>query len=138
MKRLLSIPLPKSKGRSSRQSSTSGIQPSLLDATTHNVKPSLPTKFLATAVPHPKPFDRLLVLATAEGLLLRPDIPHYETLVRISWGKDGKVEQVAANSVAGVPDWSTAALIYGIIGLVRLFTGDLFWVYLFCAFVLMH
>jgi hypothetical protein len=122
MKRLFSI--SKSKGKPSKQTNTSNKQPSLLDATAHNVKPSLPAKFLATAVPHPNPFDQILVLASTEGLLLRPDIPHYETLVRISWGKDAKVEEINANSVKKIPDWSGAVVVYGIVGLVRLFTGQ--------------
>jgi phosphatidylinositol 4-phosphatase len=121
MKRLFSI--SKSKGKPSKQLTTNNKQPSLLDATTHNAKPSLPTKYLATAIPHPHPFDRILILASADGLLLRPDIPYFETLVRVSWGKDGKVEAIDSKTVTGIPEWSEAAPVFGIVGLIRLFTG---------------
>jgi hypothetical protein len=120
MKRLLSI--SKGKGKPLKQAAIDNQQ-SLLNTTVHNIRPSLPPKYLATAVPHPLPFERLLVLASAEGLLFRPDIPQYETVVKICWGKNAKVEEVDVKSVAGIPDWSSAAVAYGIVGIVRLFVG---------------
>ena len=54
--------------------------------------------------------------------MLRPDVQglaHTVSHVRISWGKDPAVEEVAGDTM----DWSASASVYGIVGVLRLFHG---------------
>lgn len=87
----------------------------------------LEPKYTVPPVPHPNPYHHLEILVSSEGLLLRPHLPgydHTESYVRISWGLAGKVELVE-DVAAKDPelDWSKAAVVYGILGSLDLFTG---------------
>lgn len=86
-------------------------------------------KYTVPPVPHPIPYQLLDVLVSSGGLLLRPHIPgfsHAESYIRITWGLAGKVELIE-NTVSKGPelDWSKAAVVYGILGSLDLFTGML-------------
>ena len=50
---------------------------------------------------------------------------HAESHVRISWGKDGKVEEIASSGDDCGEDWSESVVVYGIVGILTLFTGTL-------------
>lgn len=84
-------------------------------------------KYTVPPVPHPNPYHHLDILVSSKGLLLRPHIPkhnHAEPYVRISWGLAGKVELVeGAAAKDSELDWSKAAVVYGILGSLDLFTG---------------
>ncbi|KAH9180498.1 SacI homology domain-containing protein [Lactarius sanguifluus] len=86
--------------------------------------PALQPKFVVPAVPHPRPHDHIAVLPTQEGLLLRPhrtrsdDSDHY---FRINWGKSPKFEEFQG-SAQNVDSWASAVIIYGIVGILELFT----------------
>jgi hypothetical protein len=59
--------------------------------------------------------------------LLRPHIPgssNAESYARIGWGLAGKIELIedAAPKETGL-DWSKAAVVYGVLGSLDLFTG---------------
>lgn len=87
----------------------------------------LEPKYTVPPVPHPNPYHHLDILVSRNGLLLRPHIPGYgrsESYVRIYWGLAGKVELVE-DTVAkdSELDWSKAAVVYGVLGTLDLFTG---------------
>ena len=87
----------------------------------------LDPKYTIPPVPQPNPHHHLDVLASSEGLLLRPHLPghtHTESYVRISWGLAGKVELVEDTAAKHLElDWSKAAVVYGVLGSLDLFTG---------------
>ncbi|KAH9001323.1 SacI homology domain-containing protein [Lactarius akahatsu] len=86
--------------------------------------PALQPKFVVPAVPHPRPHDHIAVLPTQDGLLLRPhrtrsdDSDHY---FRINWGKSPKFEEFQG-SAQNVDSWASAVIVYGIVGILELFT----------------
>lgn len=87
----------------------------------------LDPKYTVPPVPHPIPYQHLDILVSGVGLLLRPHIPgsnRAESYVRISWGLAGKAELIE-DAASRVPelDWSKAAVVYGILGSLDLFTG---------------
>ena len=107
----LSKPPPVAPAHPGPLPSTTGLQP----------------KYTVPPVPHPNPYHHLDILVSSKGLLLRPHIPgysHTESYVRISWGLAGKVELVE-DTAAKDPelDWSKAAVVYGVLGSLDLFTG---------------
>lgn len=87
----------------------------------------LEPKYTVPPLPHPNPYHYIGILVSNKGLLLRPHIPGYShpgSYVRISWGLAGKVELVE-DTAAKDPelDWSKAAVVYGVLGSLDLFTG---------------
>ena len=91
----------------------------------------LPPKDTLPPVPHPCPYEHISLLATPEGLLLRPRHPGQsqddsETEVRIEWGKGGKVQTLA--SPVAEARWDESAVVYGIVGLLELYSGN----FLYC------
>ncbi|KAI0005981.1 SacI homology domain-containing protein [Russula compacta] len=87
--------------------------------------PALQPKFVVPPIPHPRPYDHIAILPTQDGLLLRPHVArqvepdHY---VRITWGKVPGIEEFqGAVGNAGV-NWAAAIIVYGIIGILELFT----------------
>lgn len=98
---------------------------STLPLTTHTTTVLSP-KFTLPAVPHPCPHEHIALLATAEGLLLRPYLSKGtlpESHVRIAWGKEGLVEEIHNNG-EDEGDWSEGVVVYGLVGILNLFTGD--------------
>jgi len=83
----------------------------------------LPPKYIVPAVPHPCPHDHIALLATTNGLLLRPQAPDYSppnSYVRIHWEKIVKVVEI--NDPEEQIDWSGSVVIYGIVGVLELFS----------------
>ena len=87
----------------------------------------LEPKYTVPPVLHPNPYHHLEILVSSEGLLLRPHLPGYNhtgSHVRISWGLAGKVELVEDAAAKDLElDWSKAAVVYGVLGSLDLFTG---------------
>ena len=79
------------------------------------------------AIPHPAPFHRVAVLASKEGLLLCPYAPGITTpnkYVRVPWGVVAEIQEVDGHAEPPKDiDWSDAAVVYGILGIVKLFNG---------------
>jgi hypothetical protein len=90
--------------------------------TTRGLQP----KYIVPAVPHPRPHDHIALLVTKEGLLLRPyvaGINHPVSHVRIAWGKAVSVGEVAGDGESGAADWKDCVIVYGIVGVLELFSG---------------
>ena len=90
--------------------------------------PELPPKFVVPPVPHPRPHDHIALLPTQDGLLLRPHIAgqcesdHY---VRITWGKIPEIEESPGAVQNSNVNWAVTIIVYGIVGIIELFTGSL-------------
>ncbi|KAF9469322.1 SacI homology domain-containing protein [Collybia nuda] len=95
---------------------------------THAHRTGLQPKYLVPPVPHPCPHDHLALLVTKDGLLIRQHIPgQNETTqpptshIRIAWGKSVKIEEISGTD--GV-DWKEGVIVYGIVGVLELFSGS--------------
>ena len=98
-----------------------GVQRTLAAHTTAST--GLQPKYTVPPVPHPCPYDHIAVLVASDGLLLRPhfDPPtRPESHLRIAWGKPAKVESL--DEAEGL-DWSNAVIIYGLVGILELFSS---------------
>ncbi|OSD08576.1 hypothetical protein PYCCODRAFT_1429632 [Trametes coccinea BRFM310] len=78
-------------------------------------------------VPHPCPYEYISVVATSEGLLLRPRLPgHTEELseseVKVEWGKGGKVEALSPDAIEA--NWDESVVVYGIVGFLELYAAS--------------
>ena len=87
--------------------------------------PSVPQTSLSksTVPPHLYPHEYIAVIASEDGLLMRPYTPgpdQPEPYVRVSWGKECKVEALVGD---GVTNWASSVLIYGVIGILDSFNG---------------
>lgn len=79
-------------------------------------------------VPHPRPHDHLAILPTHDGLLLRPQLlggMQPESHVKIHWGKTVSVEEVEGNGESSENDWSASVIVYGVVGILELYNGNL-------------
>lgn len=90
----------------------------------------LQPKYLVPPIPHPCPYDHLALLVTKEGLLIRPHIVGHDpktekpnSHVRVRWGKTVHVEEVAHVVGADDADWGESVVVYGIVGVLELFSG---------------
>lgn len=89
--------------------------------------PGLQPKYIVPPVPHPCPHEHLAILVTKNGLLIRPRMINQgegvtpTSYVRLSWGKPFKVEEVP--STGEEYDWNESAVIYGIVGVLELYSG---------------
>jgi hypothetical protein len=96
-------------------------------APAHPNRTGLDPKYTVPPVPHPIPYQHLEILVSSQGLLLRPHIPGSSdagSYVRISWGLAGKIELIEDVAPKGTGlDWSKAAVVYGVLGSLDLFTG---------------
>ena len=92
-----------------RPASASSLQPG----------PSFP------CIPSPCLHDHLALLVSRDGLLIRPHIPGSPSLpysyLRVSWGKSNKIEQLEKLEEDDL-DWTEGVVVYGIGGIVELFT----------------
>lgn len=107
------------------------VPPSSGPAANHS---PIPTKKPATLVkerprsiapvepPPSKIWHELTILATESGLLVRPVSPEAAVQMRICWGKNGNVAQVKATK-EDEHDWSAGVTVYGMVGILSLFTG---------------
>ncbi|KAJ7271919.1 SacI homology domain-containing protein [Mycena haematopus] len=91
----------------------------------------LQPKYLVPPVPHPCPHDHIALLVTPTGLLLRqhilgagPNDPGPTTHLRLPWGKSVKVEQISSDGEAEGVDWTESVIIYGIVGVLELFSAS--------------
>lgn len=100
---------------------TTGIQPTT----------GLQPKYLVPAVPHPCPYDHLVLLATKDGLLIRQHLPGLKqkppSYVRVAWGKAVKVEEITNDRKVDDYDWDEGVVVYGIVGILELFSGTISW-----------
>lgn len=85
--------------------------------------PHLNPKYTVPPTPHPLT-DHIALLATSDGLLLRPQtigvIP--DNYAKIAWGRQVQViEQAGDGDDAG--DWSESVVVYGIVGVLELLEG---------------
>ncbi|KIM65349.1 hypothetical protein SCLCIDRAFT_112940 [Scleroderma citrinum Foug A] len=88
--------------------------------------PSVPQTSLSksTVPPHLYPHEYIAVIASEDGLLMRPYTPgpdQPEPYVRVSWGKECKVEALVGD---GVTNWASSVLIYGVIGILDSFNAS--------------
>lgn len=112
--------------KSSKSPPSTAVVPVNNDLVAHT--PALQPKFIVPPVPHPRPHDHIAVLPTQEGLLLRAHTNFKgesdHRYVRITWGKVPEIEEfqgAAQNTGIG---WPTAVIVYGIVGILELFTGS--------------
>jgi len=85
--------------------------------------PGLGPKYVVPAVPHPRPYTHLALLATKDGLLIRPHGAG-ETLlgyIKLSWGKNITIEEMESRSEDQL-DWKDSVVVYGIVGILELFS----------------
>lgn len=112
-----------------RASKSFGVPPKpgssggVVSPTTTGLQP----KFTVPAVPHPCPWDHIAILVTDDALLLRPHFPDRSnssslTYVRVSFVKGAEIQEVAATDIDG-HDWSQSVVVYGVLGILELFTG---------------
>ena len=111
--------------KSSKSSSPKPSAPVHSDLIVHT--PALQPNFVVPPFPHPRSHDHIAVLPTQEGLFLRPhrthpdDSDHY---VRIGWGKSSKFEEFRGSTQNVGTSWASALIVYGIVGVLELFTGS--------------
>jgi len=115
-----------SKSNTVNNSSPSGVNPS---AHTSNhilqggATPGLGPKYVVPAVPHPRPYNHLALLATKDGLLIRPH-GRRETgseYIKLSWGKSTTIEEMGSHPEDQL-DWKDSVIVYGIVGILELFS----------------
>lgn len=90
--------------------------------------PGLKPKYMLPAVPHPYPFDHLAVLATPAGLLIRPYRPGHSkrrnpvaTHLQIAW-RSGDIAEIVDGDTPTEDDWTESVIVYGIVGMLELFS----------------
>lgn len=118
--------------RSSKPRPVASTPPPPIAATVNKAAP-LPTrttalqpKYVVPPVPHPCPYDRISILATPQGLLLRPHFAgdtRSESYIQIEWGEEVKITEFQADGAGHNANWSESVLIYGIVGILSLFSG---------------
>ena len=87
------------------------------DSRGHASAPAATLEYIIPPLPHPSPHDQVEIMATRDGLVLRPHIPGSKNFVCITWGKSVKIEEVTGMK----HDWSKCTVIYGIIGILELY-----------------
>ncbi|KAI0695707.1 SacI homology domain-containing protein [Cytidiella melzeri] len=126
MKKILAKPFKFPQIRSnSTPAPPSTYNPITTTNTVHTT--ALQPKFIIPPTPHPCPHEYIAIIATPQGLILRQflrDGTRPETQVCISWGKEGKVEEIPSNLVSADDDWTGSVIVYGIVGILNLFTGS--------------
>ena len=90
-------------------------------------KTGLQPKYVVPPVPHPCPYEHIAILATSEGLLLRPhfpdETPASKSYVKVAWGKEGRIEEIEEGEDSKTLDWSDCSVVYGVLGVLNLFSG---------------
>ncbi|KAI0093512.1 SacI homology domain-containing protein [Irpex rosettiformis] len=130
MKKIFAKPFKFPPIRSNSTSSSSNPAPTTYHPipTTNTVHTtSLQPKFIVPPTPHPYPYEYIVILAAPQGLLLRQflrDGTHPESHVCISWGKEGAVEEIQNSSEVGDLDWNDGVIVYGLVGILNLYTGS--------------
>lgn len=107
--------------------STAGL--SVIPIAAHPVR--LQPNISVPPVPHPTPYHSLAILASSRGLLIRPvlgDNTESTSLLCIEWGPSGTIQELPCDckeNNLSESDWSNAAIVYGVLGCLRLFAGTL-------------
>lgn len=86
----------------------------------------LQPSFILPPIPHPHPYEHIAIIATDEGLVMRPHIPglsHSLSYVRVPWGKHSKVQELQRDGSDSSLDWKSGVVVYGIVGIMELFNG---------------
>ncbi|KAK7020499.1 SacI homology domain-containing protein [Favolaschia claudopus] len=121
---------------STRKASKSPTPTTASSPTSSTISPphlatGLQPKFVVPPVPHPCPHDHIAVLVTSTGLLLRqhiagrgPSDPEPTSYLRLAWGKSVKVEEHSSDSETDPIDWSESVIVYGIVGVLELFSAS--------------
>ena len=132
MKRLLTkASKPFGFSSTSRSNSPSPLAPPPLHLSnpTEPHTTGLQPKFVVPAVPQPYPHTYLAILVTKEGLLIRPHVfesgieqTEWLPCIRVSWGKSAKVEEIERYQLSEMLDWNEAVIVYGIVGILELFS----------------
>ena len=111
------------------QSNSPSLPPIHLTNPTAHHTTGLQPKFVVPAVPQPYPHTYLAILVTKEGLLIRPhvlgsgiDQTEWLQCIRVSWGKSVKVEEIERHQLSGKLDWNEGVIVYGIVGILELFS----------------
>ena len=125
MKRLFSFTkVPKSTASAAQPTPEAAIPVTTIPPLHHT---GLQPKDTLPPVPHPCPYEHISLLATSNGLLLRPRHPgrpqdESESEVKIEWGKGGKVHSLTSNDVDA--PWEEGAVVYGLVGILELYSGN--------------
>lgn len=89
----------------------------------------LQPKSVVPAVPQPYPHTYLAIFVTKEGLLICPHVSESGTdqtewfpCIRVSWGKSVKVEEIERYQLSEKLDWNESVIVYGIVGILELFS----------------
>ncbi|KAG2349544.1 hypothetical protein BDR05DRAFT_1020563 [Suillus weaverae] len=114
---------PSSAAKSSApEPPTAGRTAALPPATT-----GLQPNYVVPPVPHPNPHEHIALLASEDGLLMRPHragLPYPASYVRVSWGKTANIAELPSNGGSPSVDWKEGVVIYGIVGLMTLFNAS--------------
>jgi hypothetical protein len=125
MKRLFS---KTSKNASSAKSLAPASEPPITGRSTaaHPVKKP---DFVAPPVSHSDPHEHIALLASEDGLFIRPHGGagpplNPATHVRVSWGKTTNIAELPGDGGGPSVDWKESVVVYGIVGLMSLFNGN--------------
>ncbi|KAG2157447.1 SacI homology domain-containing protein [Suillus clintonianus] len=92
-------------------------------ATTTGLQPN----FVVPPVPHPNPHEHIALLASEDGLLMRPHragLPYPASYVRVSWGKTADIVELPSDGGSPLVDWKESVIVYGVVGLMTLFNAS--------------
>ena len=123
MKRLLSF---NRIGGSKKDVPASPVNPTSSAPAGPSHATGLQPKYVLPPLPHPCPHEHIAIVATERGLLLRPHFlseTHVESYICIPWGKNATVEELPHGEEFDHIDWSESVVVYGIVGILTLFTG---------------
>lgn len=100
----------------------SELTPPLSD---HDMAHGVRVELQLPPTPHPHPYEHIAIIATDDGLVMRPHLQglsHSMSYVCIPWGKHPKVQLLRHGSDSS-DDWRSSAIVYGIVGVMDLFNG---------------
>lgn len=112
--------------------SEDGIEPPIVSRSTTLLpaKTGLQPGFMVPPVPHPHPHEYIALLASEDGLLIRPHNGgtgpplNPASYVRVSWGKAANIAELPSSGGGPSVDWKESVVVYGIVGLMSLFNGN--------------
>ena len=112
--------------------SEDGIEPPIVGRSTTLLpaKAGLQPGFVVPPVPHPHPHEYIALLASEDGLLIRPHDGgtgpplNPASHVRVSWGKAANITELLSSDGGPSVDWKESVIVYGIVGLMSLFNGN--------------